>query len=67
MYYVIENRFRQKSDSAKLLIAFYRTDKINPYQLTDDEARLAGAETADEIRSLFEKWYGCPIPGLFRN
>jgi hypothetical protein len=67
MYYVIENRFRQKSDSAKLLIEFYRTDRVNAYELTDEEARLAGIDTAEEIRSLFEKWYGSPIPGLYRN
>jgi hypothetical protein len=67
MYYVIENRFRQKSDSARLLIEFYQTDKVNAYDLTDDEARLAGIDTAGEIRSLFEKWYGSPIPSLFRN
>jgi|SRR5579872_3919035 len=66
-YYVMDNRFRKKSDSAKLLIEFYRTDRVNPYKLTDDEARLAGIQTADEIRSLFQKWYGSPIPGLYRN
>lgn len=67
MYYVIDNRFRQKADSAKLLIEFYRTDKVDPYELTDDEAQLAGIASAVEIRSLFEKWYGSPIPDLFRN
>jgi len=66
-YYVMANRFRQKADSAKLLIEFYRTDRVNAYELTDDEARLAGIESASEIRSLFEKWYGSPIPGLYRN
>jgi len=67
MYYVIENRFRQKSDSARILIEFYRTDRVNPYELTDEEAQLAGIETASEIRELFQRWYGSPIPGLFRN
>lgn len=67
MYYVIENRFRQKPDSAKILIEFYRMDRVNPYELTDEEAQLAGIATAGEIRTLFEKWYGTPIPGLFRN
>ena len=67
LYYVIDNRFKQKSESAKLLIEFYRTDRINPYDLTDQEARLAGVETAGEIRSMFEKWYGKPIPEMFRN
>jgi len=67
MYYVIENRFRQKSDSAKLLIEFYRTDRVDAYELTDEDAQLAGINSASEIRNLFEKWYGSPIPGLFRN
>jgi hypothetical protein len=67
MYYVIENRFKQKPESARLLIEFYRTDRVNPYELNDDEARLAGIESAHQIRTLFEKWYGSPIPGLFRN
>ncbi|MGI0092230.1 MAG: hypothetical protein ACREBS_11035 [Nitrososphaerales archaeon] len=67
MYYVIENRFTQKSDSAKLLIEFYRTDRVDAYDLSDEEAQLAGVETADKIRLLFEKWYGSPIPTLYRN
>jgi len=67
LYYVIENRFRQKPDSAHLFIEFYRTDRVNPYELTDGEALLAGIDSARQIRNLFEKWYGSPIPILFRN
>lgn len=67
LYYVIQNRFKQKPESAKLLIEFYQTDRVNPYDLTDEEAQLAGIDSANEIRSLFEKWYGSPIPGLYRN
>lgn len=66
-YYVIENRFKQKADSARLLIEFYQTDKINAYELTDEEAQLAGVESAEKIRDLFENWYGAPIPSLYRN
>ena len=66
-YYVIENRFKQKADSSKLLIEFYKTDAVDANKLTDEEAQLAGVGTADEIRSLFEKWYGSPIPPLYRN
>ncbi len=65
-YYVIDNRFKPKSENS-LLIEFYRTDRVNAYELTDEEARLAGIDSASQIRSLFEKWYGSPIPGLFRN
>jgi hypothetical protein len=66
-YYVLDNRFRQKADSSKLLLEFYRTDKVNAYNLTDEEAQLAGVDTAESIRDLFEKWYGSPIPTLYQN
>jgi hypothetical protein len=66
-YYVIENRFQQKPGSSRFLIEFYRTDRVSAYNLTDEEAQLAGIESADQIRSLFEKWYGSPIPILYRN
>lgn len=66
-YYVLANRFKQKSESAKLLIEFYRTDRVSADDLTDEEAQLAGIDNADDIRKLFEKWYGQPIPMLYRN
>ena len=66
-YYVIENRFKQKSDASRLLIEFYQTDRVDPYKLTDEEAHLAGMENAEKIRELFTKWYGSPIPALYRN
>ena len=66
-YYVLANRFKQKPDSARLLIEFYRTDRVNAYDLNDEEAHLAGVDSAEDIRGLFEKWYGKPIPTLYRN
>ncbi|MCL5066934.1 MAG: hypothetical protein M1368_01095 [Thaumarchaeota archaeon] len=66
-YYVIENRFKQKPDSSRVLIEFYQIDRVDPYKLTDEEARLAGVESAEKIRELFSKWYGTPIPALYRN
>jgi hypothetical protein len=66
-YYVINNRFKQRPESSKILIEFYQTDKVDPYKLSDEEAQLAGVETGDEIRELFQRWYGSPIPGLYRN
>lgn len=66
-YYVLDNRFKQKSDSSRLLIEFYGTDRVNACDLTDEEAQLAGIGAADDIRSLFEKWYGKPIPMFYRN
>jgi hypothetical protein len=66
-YYLIENRFKQKADSSKILIEFYQTDRVDPYKLSDEEAQLAGIVSAEKIRELFEKWYGNPIPTLYRN
>jgi hypothetical protein len=66
-YYVIENRFKQKHNSSRILIEFYQTDKVDAYKLTDEEAQLAGIESADKIRQLFGKWYGEPLPSLYRN
>ncbi|MEM2430304.1 MAG: hypothetical protein QW779_07235 [Nitrososphaerales archaeon] len=63
-YYVIDNRF--KPCEPKIILEFYKYEKVNPYKLTDD-AKLAGIDNADEIRNLFRKWYGDPIPMLFRN
>lgn len=67
IYYVITNRFKQHADAAKVLIEFYQTDKINPYELSDEEAQLAGVESGGKIRELFQKWYGSPLPVLYRN
>ena len=66
-YYVIENRFKQNSSSSRVLIEFYQTDKVDAYELSDEEAQLAGVESAEKIRELFQKWYGSPIPPLYRN
>jgi uncharacterized protein YcgL (UPF0745 family) len=64
-YVVMENRF--KKISANLLIEFYRSEKVDPYQITDNDAKLAGIADALTIKKLFEKWYGVPIPSLYRN
>lgn len=61
-YYVLANGFKQKPDSARLLMEFYRTGRVNAYNLSDEKAQLAGVESADDIHELFEKWYGKPIP-----
>ena len=66
-YYIINNRFRQSSDASRVLIEFYQTDTVDPYKLTDYEAQLAGVESSEKIRELFERWYGKPIPTLYRN
>ncbi|MEM4311318.1 MAG: hypothetical protein QXX95_02915 [Nitrososphaerales archaeon] len=64
LYYVINSRFKPKGE---LIIEFYKTDKIDPNKLTDEEAQLAGIDSAEEIRALFKKWYGDPLPMMFRN
>lgn len=65
-YYVIENRFK-KSNPSKLFIEFYKTDVVDANLLSDEEAQLAGVSTGNEIRAMFGKWYGFPIPTLYRN
>jgi|SRR3970040_525412 len=66
IYYVVNNRFKPRTDDCPI-IEFHKTEKVNPYNLSDDEARLAGVDTAKEIVDLFERWYGKPAPELFRN
>lgn len=66
IYYVVSNRFKPRTSDCPI-IDFYKTEKVNPYDLSDEEARLAGIDTAREIVNLFEKWYGKPAPALFRN
>ncbi len=64
-YCVFENRFKRSESS--LFIEFYRHEKVDPYLLTDDAAKLAGVNDAETIRKMFEKWYGSPIPALYGN
>jgi hypothetical protein len=64
-YCVIQNRF--KNTPSNLLIEFYKTEKVDPYALGDDDANLAGVQDSATIRKMFEKWYGSPIPSLYRN
>ena len=66
VYYVVYNRFKPKTSDSPI-IEFYKTEKVNPYHLSNDEAKLAGVDTSKEIITLFEKWYGSPSPELFRN
>jgi hypothetical protein len=64
-YYVTANRF--KKGPSNIVIEFFHSEKVDPYQLTDEEACLAGVPDAQSIRKMFEKWYGSPIPSLYRN
>jgi len=65
-YYVKTNRFR-KEDEPRIILEFYRTERVDPYRLTDRDAGLAGIETVEDILALFRKWYGDPLPSLYRN
>jgi hypothetical protein len=56
IYYVVSNRF--KSEEPKVFIEFYKSEVVDVEKLTDEDARLAGVETADELRNLLYKWYG---------
>ncbi len=64
LYYVVESRFRRE---VRALIEFYRSDVIEMDELTDEDARLAGVETAERLRCLFLKWYGRVPEKVYRN
>jgi hypothetical protein len=66
LYHLASSRFKREEANAPVIYV-YRTEEIDPYILTDDDAKLAGVESAEEIRRLFESWYGKPIPHLYRN
>jgi len=56
VYYVVSNRF--KGEEPEVFIEFYKNEVVDVDKLTDEEAQLAGVETADELRKLLFKWYG---------
>lgn len=66
LYYGISNRFKPVREP-RLVIEVERSEEVNPYELSDSEANLAGVESANLIREMFMKWYGNPIPRLYRN
>ena len=66
LYHLASTRFKSKDENAPVIYV-YKNEEIDPYSLTDADAKLAGVESAEEIRQLFETWYGKPIPPLHRN
>ncbi len=63
LYYVVSNRF--KDEVPNILIEFYRSEAVDTSKLTDEEAQLAGIETADKLREMLQRWYGSKP--IYRN
>lgn len=64
MYYVVTNRFRR--DEPSLVIEITHNEIVKPKELTDSDARLAGVDSAKELKRLLRRWYG-PNQVIFRN
>jgi len=58
-------RFHPKDEG--IIIEFYKTEEVDPRELTDEDARLAGIETAKELLGLFQKWYRGIPEKMYRN
>ncbi|MEM1995129.1 MAG: hypothetical protein QXW32_06665 [Nitrososphaerales archaeon] len=64
LHYVVSNRF--KDEEPKIFIEFYRSEEVDVNKLTDEEAQLAGVETAKKLKALLAKWYGKDAK-IYRN
>jgi hypothetical protein len=65
-YYISTNRFKPRAKDAPVIFV-YQTEEIEPENLTDEDANLAGVDSISEMHRLFKKWYGDPLPRLHRN
>jgi hypothetical protein len=49
-------------------IRILEAEAVDASRLTDEDARLAGIDSAEALRALFLRWYGTKSPPrLFRN
>lgn len=66
-YYVIHSRFvKAHLKEPYCVIEVYKTEQIDPNNLTEEDARLAGL-TRSEILRWFHQWYGKNLPLMWRN
>ena len=66
-YYVIHSRFvKAHLKEPQCVIEVYKTEQIDPYKLSEEDAQLAGL-TRSEILSWFHQWYGKNLPLMWRN
>jgi hypothetical protein len=56
-YYVVENRFKNQRNM-KALIEIIKAEEIDPFSLSEEEARWSGVESKTALLQLFAKWYG---------
>lgn len=64
IYYVVTSRFVRHEPS--LVIEVTKNELVDMNKLTCKDARLAGVESAEELRSLLRRWYGHNSV-IFRN
>ncbi len=66
-YYVMHSRFiKAHLKTPRCVIEVEKTEQVNPYDLTEQDAAYAGL-TLKEILDWFRKWYGEPLPLMWRN
>lgn len=65
-FLVLDSRFKP-SKNASCTIHCYRSDEVDPRNITDKDARLAGIQTSAKLKELFTTWYGSVPPIVYRN
>lgn len=65
-YYVVDNRFK-KTKERMVIIELYKSELVDPKRLSDKDALAAGIETSSSLLKLLQKWYGNPLPKIYRN
>jgi hypothetical protein len=58
-------RFHPKDEG--ITVEFYKSEEVDPRNLTDHDAQLAGILTAKELLKLFKHWYGDVPAKMYRN
>ena len=69
-YYVVKSRFvHTDKQMPRCVIEVYRTEEVDPYELKDVDSwpSIGPDGTAEALRDLFRKWYGEPLPKMWRN
>lgn len=58
-------RFHPKDEG--ITVEFYKSEEVDPCNLTDHDAQLAGIPTAEKLLKLFRRWYGDVPTKMYRN
>jgi len=66
--YEVHRGSRHRSLPTGMRIRILEAEAVDASRLTDEDARLAGIDSAEALRALFLRWYGTKSPPrLFRN